>query len=583
MVTVFMPNIGLHPHSFVDGVVSRMTLKMEDLWTQHDFTKFTPIFRACVFLGALYMGGTLCRLTRLCSIIGDIVVGICLGPQMFNLLQEKPGQPHFFRELGLIGVTLMLFESGLQVQFHKWQQIWGRSLLVALLGTCLPIGTGIVFAYVLGWKPYPDGAALGCALAPTSAGMAIQALTEAKQRGSVYGQTIISAAFLDDVFSIMTWIVLWNTSTTQSTFQACIVPTLYVMAFLIFAGAAAFRIFPEFLRVMTTSLERIDSHLITSEKCHLTVMILILIMYSWLTNFIGSHLLGAFMAGVSFCMVPRSLRVWTRQTRDFMAFLIRCYFGCTVAFAIPAWEMVTLAALWKGVLCALGPCILTKTVSGVFLGPQRWLVGSAMVMRRDLAYYIAYMSVTTQMIGKDYNLMSDDMCAVCCYALLIASLSAPFACRFFLARELKTRQKTGVHGFSLKIVGRYYSGMVHEVLDVLEQMNLEANDANIETDGVVCELTLTCTTKSPDDSLDNEKFTAIGRMLFEALADDDGQIAITRFGDQNMINLMPQVLLDPESSQRHYVVVKMMSDHDPTFLQEIYGILVAQVHCLCIA
>ena len=155
----------------------------------------------------------------------------------------------------------------------------------------------------------------------------------------------------------------------------------------------------------------------------------------------------------------------------------------------------------------------------------------------------------------------------------------------------------GIHGFRLKVKGQYYPGMVHEVMDVLRSMNLEATDATIETDNVVCIVTLTCSTRNQNEDLDDEKFEDVRKHVFEALDDDEGQIVITPFKDWSANGqaskaggafYLPSYRIIhsktgeserqkvEDSCQRergHYVVIKVMSDHGPDFLQQIWKIL----------
>ena len=52
-------------------------------------------------------------------------------------------------------------------------------------------------------KLYPDGFACGAALAPTSVGISIKLLDDAKMLNSMAGQTTLTAAFVDDIFSLV--------------------------------------------------------------------------------------------------------------------------------------------------------------------------------------------------------------------------------------------------------------------------------------------------------------------------------------------------------------------------------------------
>eukprot|EP01047_Picozoa_sp_COSAG01_P001301 COSAG01_NODE_28_length_36622_cov_14.695751_30_plen_963_part_00 len=121
----------------------------------------------------------------------------------------------------------------------------------------------------------------------------------------------------------------------------------------------------------------------------LTMMFALLIGYGFVANEIGSHLLGAFIAGMSFCWMDPALMLWHSQVKRIANWLIRLFFGATVAFSIPIQIMMDGEALWKGALLGIGPCILTKIVSGVFAGDDKWVVGFAMVGRGEFAYLVA--------------------------------------------------------------------------------------------------------------------------------------------------------------------------------------------------
>ena len=52
-------------------------------------------------------------------------------------------------------------------QFEKVRQIGGRALIVAIIGTAMPMVMGMLFVAALSpGKLYPEGFAAGCALGP---------------------------------------------------------------------------------------------------------------------------------------------------------------------------------------------------------------------------------------------------------------------------------------------------------------------------------------------------------------------------------------------------------------------------------
>ena len=78
--------------------------------------------------------------------------------------------------------------------------------------------------------------------------------------------------------------------------------------------------------------------------------------------FIGSHLLGAFVAGMCFVNVPRSQQIWNSQMKRVVKWMVRFFFAASVGFAVPVSEMFTWDAFGNGLLLAIGPTIATKVV-----------------------------------------------------------------------------------------------------------------------------------------------------------------------------------------------------------------------------
>ena len=61
--------------------------------------------------------------------------------------------------------------------------------------------TGVMTS--LGFPLYPDGVATGFSMAPTSVGIALKLLGEFNQLNTQCGQGIVTAAFIDDIFSLI--------------------------------------------------------------------------------------------------------------------------------------------------------------------------------------------------------------------------------------------------------------------------------------------------------------------------------------------------------------------------------------------
>merc|ERR1719424_718262 len=106
----------------------------------------------------------------------------------------------------------MIFESGMHLHFDKVAAVGKQAFGIAVVGTLAPIVLGIGIAVALGFDVFPDALPIGIALAPTSVGISLNMLGSAKMLNSTPGQTIITAAFIDDIFSLVMLVILINVS-----------------------------------------------------------------------------------------------------------------------------------------------------------------------------------------------------------------------------------------------------------------------------------------------------------------------------------------------------------------------------------
>ena len=70
------------------------------------------------------------------------------------------------------------------------------------------------------------------------------------------------------------------------------------------------------------------------DEVHIFLMVVTLSVLAYITAikemwdggaFIGSHLLGAFVAGVCFVNVPRSQQIWNNQMKRVVKWMVRCF------------------------------------------------------------------------------------------------------------------------------------------------------------------------------------------------------------------------------------------------------------------
>ena len=350
-------------------------------------------------------------------------------------------------------MSLVLFESGMHLNVNKvmnWET-GGYALGVAILGTTLPICFAIVLFMLLGFGPYPNGLAAGFALAPTSVGISLTLLSQAKQLSTRCGQIIMTAAFLDDVFSIICLVVMTNIAQGNFNFlQHTILPFVQAAAFVVVGLCLSVSMFPSIARYVLKPrgllrlLLGLDSAIKVKDEVHLSVMFGFFLGFAYIGHVIGSSLLGAFVAGTTtllvwsdddhkgyagilFAKVPRSHHLWRRQLKHINHWLLRIFFASTIAFSIQVSELLTWPAFWKGTVLGVIPCLGGKLLCGVFTGDIRWVVGVAMMARGEFAYLVAEQA-------NHLDMLEDNQFAIILWALLWATLLAPVMFGYALDR-----------------------------------------------------------------------------------------------------------------------------------------------------
>eukprot|EP00405_Crypthecodinium_cohnii_P049599 CAMPEP_0206602224 /NCGR_PEP_ID=MMETSP0325_2-20121206/47244_1 /ASSEMBLY_ACC=CAM_ASM_000347 /TAXON_ID=2866 /ORGANISM="Crypthecodinium cohnii, Strain Seligo" /LENGTH=618 /DNA_ID=CAMNT_0054114639 /DNA_START=132 /DNA_END=1988 /DNA_ORIENTATION=+ len=346
-----------------------------------------------------------------------------------ELANECAHTPNILTLIGHTGVAMMIFESGMHFDFEQAKSVGGKACIVAVCGTVLPLVTGCLLVMAYGYD-FSNGFAAGTALAPTSVGIALRLLHEAHALQTYFGQAIITAAFVDDILSLILYNVLFSIN-DEFTFMTFL-PMLLGLIFMSAAAAAGATLWPKLISWALSKIPetKAETKLTLHHELLFLLMVTVLIAYAQITHLCGTHLWGCFIAGMSFAMWKEAHHVWVRQTKRMTSWMIRIFFSATVAFSIPIEDLLSMEAFLKGTLLGIGPCILSKVLCAPFMGDSRFVIGWAMVGRAEFAYLIGQMAAAS-------GLMDAKVFSIVIWALLYATVFAPFIFRVVLNRYVK--------------------------------------------------------------------------------------------------------------------------------------------------
>ena len=158
-----------------------------------------------VILIAAKLFGILFRKLHLPQVVGVLVAGLIIGPNVLGIVSESD----FLVTMAELGVIMLMFTAGLETDLKELMHTGPAALCIASFGVLVPlIGGYLLHATIYGFAPIGSEAFfqslfIGVIITATSVSITVETLREmGKLKGKV-GTTILSAAIIDDVIGIV--------------------------------------------------------------------------------------------------------------------------------------------------------------------------------------------------------------------------------------------------------------------------------------------------------------------------------------------------------------------------------------------
>ncbi|MHC5113772.1 MAG: cation:proton antiporter [Planctomycetota bacterium] len=169
-----------------------------------------------IVLGAALLLGTLAEQIRLSAILGYLVAGTLVGPNVLGLVD----QAEHVRIIAELGVALLLFTIGLEFSFRRLRRL-GR---IALLGgtvqvfVTLVVGAFVAGMFGLGLR---SAIAVGAMVALSSTACVLRLLVDRGAIDSMYGRNAVGILLLQDlaVIPLMMLVIVLSAGTTVGEFS----------------------------------------------------------------------------------------------------------------------------------------------------------------------------------------------------------------------------------------------------------------------------------------------------------------------------------------------------------------------------
>jgi Kef-type K+ transport system membrane component KefB len=357
-----------------------------------------------VIILAARVAGTLARRFGQPRVLGELVVGVLLGPTALDLLHLQAfglNEAHLdqvIAELAELGVLLLMFKVGLEVHLSELAKVGRVALIAGMLGALIPIAMTmpVVLAFNYGWQP---ALFAGVTLAATSVSISAQVLLELGVLHTRVGNALLATALIDDVIAILlVSLTIAITSPVQAVEPGTLALIVVRMAAYI-AGAFAVAWF-----VVPRIINWVHNHPEVSRSYGVLGSALVLaLLFGWSAEYLGdvAAITGAFIAGVGISRArPAAKREIDAGISNIAyAFLVPIFFvnvGLTIDLglfpldALPFALILLVAAVASKIIgCGIGGRL------GGFMQQDALRLGVCMISRGEVGLIIASLGLSS--------------------------------------------------------------------------------------------------------------------------------------------------------------------------------------------
>ncbi len=294
---------------------------------------FIPLMLALgVILLASRAGGAIARLLNQPRVLGQLIVGVVLGPTVLDMLHwgilQGVDLQGTIKEFAELGVLLLMFNIGLEVHLSELVKVGKVAVFAGVLGVVVPIAFTAVVVIPAGYDMIPALFA-GVTLAATSVSISAQVLLELGYLHTKEGNALLATALIDDVLAILAvslTLVLAGAGSAEGGggLSQLLVIIAQMAGYIVVAFLLAWTILP---RAMTWIQRRPQ----LSQAYGIPIFALIsALLFGWSAEYLGgvAAITGAFIAGVGLSKLSTGMKHDIEQTMSHLAyvFLVPIFF-----------------------------------------------------------------------------------------------------------------------------------------------------------------------------------------------------------------------------------------------------------------
>ncbi len=353
-----------------------------------------------IILIVAFVLGELFKRIGLPSVVGEILAGLLFGiPFLKALLFEDGTTLVIIDFLATLGVLLLLFLAGLEIEIEKIKETSRDSILVSLSSALIPFGLGFLFMYVF-FPEYGFLSALifGGAMMVTSEGTKVKVLMDLNCLNTRLGAVMLAAGAIDDIFEVLFLSVVVIFAKGGNLFDLAMIP-VEIIIFLLVAYLS--------FKVMSKVLRALDKKPGEETGLFSIVMIFILLLAALSESLNVGYLIGAILGGF---LLQISLKEISKQNRKDLVNVVKLI---ALGFIVPfffvnvglTFDLTTLLSNTPLIIATILIAFFGKMIGTLIIKPvstlswkQLYYIGWAMNSRGAAELVIALIAVQYNLI-----------------------------------------------------------------------------------------------------------------------------------------------------------------------------------------
>lgn len=333
------------------------------------------------------------------SVLGELLVGILLGPSLLDLLHLPFITGHLgetIKELGELGVLLLMFIAGLELHLDELTRNTKVSAFAGIMGVLAPValgaGTGLLFGF-----EWDVALFLGLTLGATSVSISAQTLMELRVLRTRVGLGLLGAAVFDDVMIILLLSIFLAVVSGGTSLVGILLILARMVIFLGLSVAFGLYVLPKLVHV---------TRRLPISQGVLSLAMVVMLFYGVAAELVGgmAAITGSFLAGLMFARCAEKERL--EQGVSALAYgLFVPIFFVSIGLA------VNIRDLEASVLLLTGAIIIVAIASKFFgsgLGArwagftwrESWQMGAGMVSRGEVGLIVANVGIGAGLVAE---------------------------------------------------------------------------------------------------------------------------------------------------------------------------------------